>query len=139
MHGDEPRQRAYGREPLVAGDAAALPIVFQVVEEFADYGRGQSLDGHAIDGTAPVLAGKRQQEHQGIAVAGLSVPRQIAFCDQMLEEEAPNPWAEERVIFHNRLLSRTGRSAGWPPARVQASFGGTVGSIGDRDGQGKWR
>jgi len=44
---------------LVAGDAAALAIVFQVVEELADYRRRQILDGHVIDGAAPVFAGKR--------------------------------------------------------------------------------
>jgi hypothetical protein len=93
------------------------------------FGRREILHGHAIDGTASVFAGKWQHERQGVAVAGLSVPRQIAFCHKMFEEEAPNPWPEERVILHDRPLSRNGRSAGWPPAKVRASFEGNAGSI----------
>jgi hypothetical protein len=77
---------------LVAGDTVALAIVFQVVEELADDGRRQILNGHAIDGAPSVLAGERQQERQGVAVADLGIPSQIAFCHQMLEEEPPNPW-----------------------------------------------
>src|SRR5271165_66250 len=117
-----------GREPLVAGDTVALAIAFQVVEELADYRRRQILDGHAIDGTPSVLAGKRQQERQGIAVADLGVPSQIAFCHQMLEEEPPNPWPQERLILHDRPPSRTGEAL---TGRLQEfrSFGGSAGSI----------
>jgi hypothetical protein len=38
-----------------------LQVVFQVAEESADHGRRQILDGHAIDGTPSMLAGKWQQ------------------------------------------------------------------------------
>jgi hypothetical protein len=44
---------------LVAGDATAFSVEFQMVEEAADHRRGQMLDGHAIDGMASMLAGKR--------------------------------------------------------------------------------
>jgi hypothetical protein len=63
-----------------------------VAEESADHGWRQILDGHAIDGTPSMLAGKWQQERQRIAVADLGIPSQIAFRHQMLEEEPPNPW-----------------------------------------------
>ena len=88
------------------------------------------LDGHAIDGALSLLAGKRQQKRQGVAVADLRVPSQIAFCHQMLEEEPPNPWPQKRLILHDRPPSRTGRSADWPTARVPASSGGNAESIG---------
>jgi hypothetical protein len=89
--------RAFG-----CGWCHCISVAFQVIEEGADQGWGQILDGHAIDGLPSMLAGKRQQECQDIAVADLRVPGEIAFRHQMFEEEPPNPWPQERLILHDR-------------------------------------
>ena len=138
-HADEARQRMDGRKPLVAGDAAALAIMLQVVKEFANDCRGQVLHGHAIDSAAALFAGEWQQQHQSVAVAGLGVSGEIALGHQMLQQEPPNPRAQKALILHDRPPLRTGQSVGLPPGADPASFVGSVGSIGYRGGQGRWR
>src|SRR5271165_3093877 len=128
-----------GRKPLVAGDAAALAIMLQMVKEFSNDCRGQVLHGHAIDGTAALFAGEWQQQHQSVTVAGLRVAREIALGYQMLQQEPPNPRAQKAFILHDWPPLRTGQSVGLPPEADPASFVGSVGSIGYRGGQGRWR
>ena len=53
--------------------------------------RRQIFNGHAIDSDARLFAGEWQQQHQGVAIAGLSVSGKIAFGHQMLQKEAANP------------------------------------------------
>jgi hypothetical protein len=63
---------------------------------------GWILDGHAIDGLPSMLADKRRQECQDIAVADLRVPGEIASRHRMFDEEPSNQWLRWRFILHDR-------------------------------------
>jgi hypothetical protein len=107
-HANKARQRMDGREPLVAAECAALAVTLQMLEEDADNCRVQVFNGHAIDSDASLFADERQQQRQGVAVAGLSVSGEIA----LLQEEAANPRPQELFILHDRPPLRTAQSAG---------------------------
>src|SRR6516162_984772 len=128
-----------GRQPLVASDLTALAIALQVVQKLADDFRRQLFHGHAIDGAAYLLAGKRQQQCQRVAVAGLGVEGKIALGDQMFQQEPPDPRTKQALILHCRPPSRTEQSARWPPGGDPASSANSAGLNGYRCGQGRLR
>src|ERR1700733_5589883 len=110
------------RKPLVASDLAAFAVTLQVIKEVADNCRRQVLDGHAIDGAAPLSTGEWQQQRQSIAVAGLGVAGEIALGHQMFQQEPTNPRAQKAFILHARPPLRTGKSGNSPLAAGLASF-----------------
>jgi len=87
--------------PLVLSAAEALARYID--QELADDLRRQLFHGHSIHGAASLFAGKRQQQCQRVAVAGLGVAGKIALGDQMFQQEPPDPRTKQALILHGRL------------------------------------
>ena len=68
-----------------------------------------------------------EEQHQGIAVARLSVVGQVSFGDEVLEQKAADPWTEQQSIMHGvppHLHSL--RSGGRPVPTALASCSSNV-------------
>jgi hypothetical protein len=91
--GDEARHRVNSRETLVAGADGASPALFEMFEEAAQHVARQVEDIETIYRLVPLSGGIRQQQRERVAIASLRVPAQVAFLDEMIEEEALDPWA----------------------------------------------
>jgi hypothetical protein len=90
--GDEARHRMNGGEPLVACADGAFSVLFEMIEEAAQKLARQVKDIETIHRL--VLLGRSigQQQLERVAIAALRVPAQVAFLDQMIEEEAFDQW-----------------------------------------------
>src|ERR1700738_4992638 len=118
-----------GTQALVARHARAVPVPFQMVQELPHDRWGDVGNDHLVDGDAGTLACKWQEQCQRVAVARLRVAGKIAFTDQVLKEEAANPWTKQILVNHDGLRSpRTWRSADWLPEANPGSFADSAGS-----------
>jgi hypothetical protein len=61
-------------------------------EEAAQYIARQVEDIETIHWLVPLGCGIGHQQRQRIAIASLRVPAEVAFLDQMIEEESLDPW-----------------------------------------------
>ena len=102
--GDEAREGADRREPLVAGLHGAAAVVFEVVEELPYAPGREVLNRDPIDGLADPGANEGEEEGEGIAVALLRVAGEVALGDDVLGEEAAQPGAERAGLTHGLLL-----------------------------------
>ena len=64
-----------------------------MIEEAAQHVARQVEDIETIHWLVPLGGGIGHQKCEGVAMASLRVPAQVAFFDQMIEEEALDPWA----------------------------------------------
>src|SRR3954447_6943130 len=114
-------------QALIAGANPTSSGVFQVGKKQPYVLCAYIGDREPIDGFAQLSSDEWDQQGEGVPVAALSVPGQIPFTDQMLQEETTNPWAQQNSVIHGRLLlSRTIRSAGWLAAATPASLPGSA-------------
>jgi hypothetical protein len=81
------------RKTLVAGSDGASPALFEMFEEAAQHVARQVEDIETIYRLVPLSGGIRHKQRERVAIAALRVPAQVAFLDQMIEEEALDPWA----------------------------------------------
>ena len=81
-----------GSKPLVAGADAASSALLEMFEEAAQYVARQVEDIEAIHRLVPLGGDMGHQQRECVAIAALRVPAQVAFLDQMIEEEALDPW-----------------------------------------------
>jgi hypothetical protein len=73
-HANKARQRIDCAQALITSGAAAASILFEVIQEPPHDLRGEIFDRHPIDAASATSTGERQQQGQGVAIAGLSVP-----------------------------------------------------------------
>ena len=77
---------------------------------------GRDVDNRqAIDRDMCLSADERDEQCQRVTVAPLRVSREVALVDQMLQQKAPEPGPELRVIAHDD-----------PPGRRSVRSGGTL-------------
>src|SRR4051794_19821331 len=68
-----------------------------------------------------------RQFDERIGLAPLGVGREVALGDEVLEQEAPDPWPEQGVLSHGYPpFLRSARSAHWPLPAAQASCSGRL-------------
>ena len=90
--GDEARHRVNGRETLVAGADGASSALFEMIEEATQHVARQVEDIETIHRLVLLGGGIGHQQRERVAIASLRVPAQVAFLDQMIEEESLDPW-----------------------------------------------
>src|SRR5580704_19209083 len=91
------------RKPVVAGYAAASTNILHVIQEFAHDGGREILYRHPIDCAAAVFTGKREQQRQCVTITGLRIAGKVALAHQVFKQEASDPRAHQRLIFHEAL------------------------------------
>ena len=90
--GDESCHRVNCSETLVAGADGASSALFEMIEEAAQHLARQVEDIEPIHRLVLLGGGIGHQQRECVAIAALRVPAQVAFLDQMIEEEALDPW-----------------------------------------------
>jgi hypothetical protein len=74
----------------------------------------------AIDRFPGLLCDERDELAECVAIAVLGVAGEIAFGNDMLQQETPNPGAK-RLVGHEKDPWHNVRSAGLPRAAIPAS------------------
>ncbi len=92
VFGDESSHGMNGRKTLVAGSDGASPALFEMFEEAAQHVARQVEDIEAIHWLVPLGGGIGHQQRECVTIAALRVPAEVAFFDQMIEEESLDPW-----------------------------------------------
>jgi hypothetical protein len=87
-------------QPLVASGDAASPGGLNVGKKLANE-FGRHVDNReAVDRPIPCLADEGNQEGKGVAITVLGIAGEIAFGDDVFQQEPSNPWAEQLVVAH---------------------------------------
>ena len=73
-----------------------------------------------VDRFLGLLRDERDELSECISIAVLGVAGEIAFSDDMLQQETPNPGAK-RLVSHEKAPWRNVRSGGLPREAVLAS------------------
>ena len=103
------RQRMDGCEALVACGYAAPAGFLQMLQKLPDVFGRKMIYFKLIHGFVHLASDERDEQCQGIAIALLRISSQIAFANQMLEEETPHP-RPEPGLSHNAPSGRAYRS-----------------------------
>ena len=98
--GEEAREGADRRQPLVAGLHGAAAVILEMVEELAHAPCREILHRDPFNRFAGLAAYERQQEDEGVAVALLRVAGEVALGDDVFGQEAAQPGAEGAGITH---------------------------------------
>ncbi len=124
---NEARQRMDRGQSLVAGRHATLTPLLQVVKKQPDVLGRDVIDLKLIDCFVDVVGDKREQQHEGVAVTALGIPRQIPLAHQMFQEKAPDPRAKRGEISHDTSPHKhTVESVATLPGAALASSSGTL-------------
>ncbi len=100
---DEARERAYGRQSLIAGPGRATSIRLEMSEEL-QHPSGRDVRYHKpVHGLAHLPADEGQQQAEGVAIALAGVPSEIAFGNDVLAQEPAEPRAEGCEVRHADL------------------------------------
>jgi hypothetical protein len=97
---DKPSQGSYGGEPLVASGGAASPGGLDVGKKLADEFGRHIDDCELLDRAIPYLADEGNQEGNGVTITVLGIAGEIAFGDDVFQQEPSNPRAEQPVVAH---------------------------------------
>ena len=95
---DESREGVDRCQPLVPRRGRALALVFDVNQEPTNNVRRHVLHLQLIHCLTELFGRMRQEQGQGVAVAGLRVARQVEVRDEMLEKKAPDPRRHELLV-----------------------------------------
>src|SRR5439155_2649370 len=88
---DEAGQSMNGGQPLVASRNAAVSGSFDVTEKVSHQLRRHVDHRESIHWLVQVDRYKGNEQAQGIAVTAPRVAGEVAFADQVLEQESPDP------------------------------------------------
>jgi len=76
-----------------------LAVTLQVIKELADNRRRQALDGHAIDGAAPLVDWRMAATASEYRGSWPGCCGEIALGHQMLQQEPTNPRPRRHSFF----------------------------------------
>src|SRR5262249_53915452 len=115
VQADEVRQGADCCQALVARGGTTAPLLCQLAQE-GPYSIGREVfDPEPVEALAGAAGGERQEQAQRVAVAALGVAGQIAFADEVLKQEAPDPRTQQGGVSHGSPPSqRSARNRRWP-------------------------
>jgi hypothetical protein len=82
---------------------------------------GEIAHGQPIHRLVQLSTDEWQKKAEGVAVALAGVPSQIAFGDDVFDQEAPEPWAKGYEFRHPDLRPHSERSEEMPAAEAPAS------------------
>jgi hypothetical protein len=105
-----------GSKPLIAGPRRASTIFLEMSKELQHMLGGEIAHGEPIHRLAQFLADEWQEKAEGVTIALAGVSGQIAFGDDVLAQEAPEPWAKGYEITHPGVLPHNAQSAAMPAA-----------------------
>jgi hypothetical protein len=89
------------RQTLVPGSHAALPLLFELLEEAPNVIGGQGLDFETVDGLTGAAGSERQQKGERVAIAPLRVAGEVSLADEVLEQVPADPRTEQ-CVSHGR-------------------------------------
>src|SRR5580692_11689358 len=99
-----------------------------MIEEAAQHLARQVEDVETIHWLALLGGDIGQEQRERVSIAALGVPAQVAFLDQMIEEETLDPRAQQAGLRHAAPpVWRSVRSRDWPVEAVRWSWRGSVG------------
>ena len=73
---------------------------FQVLQELSNVIGREIFDSQLVDRLAKTAGGKRQEQAERVAVALLRVPGEVPLSDEVLQQEASHPRAEQGCVGH---------------------------------------
>jgi hypothetical protein len=91
VRGDEAGQRADGSQALIARGCRTMAHLLDMTQKTEDVRCADLLHRQLVKGLVALASDERQEKTQRIAVAQLRLTREIAFADEVLEEEAADP------------------------------------------------
>ena len=101
--GDEACEGANRSQALIAGLHGAAAVFLDMGEELQHAPGREVVHRKPVDRLAGLGAHERQQESEGVPIALLRVPGEVALGDNVFGQEAPQPGAECTRITHGRL------------------------------------
>jgi hypothetical protein len=120
MLADEARERTNGGKPLVARGDGAVTGDLDVGEKESDAISGDVDHMETVDRFPGLLRNERNELAKCISIAVLGVAGEIAFGDDMLQQETPNPGAKG-LIRHEKTPWRNVRNGGLPREAIRVS------------------
>ena len=108
---DEAEQRAQGGQALVAGSYGVAATLFEVAQEAACEVGINLFDGDLSGVGAVLLEQEAEQQQNGLAVTCLGAGAEVAFLDNVLEQEAADEGSEQVSAGHG-----VSPCLGWPGA-----------------------
>jgi hypothetical protein len=90
---DEAGKGADRRKTLIASSDGTAAILLEMREELQHQPGAEIAYGQAIDRLAQLAADEGQQQAEDVAITRAGVPGQIAFGNDVFDQEAPEPWA----------------------------------------------
>src|SRR5262245_6407065 len=100
-----------GSEPLLAGGESALARGFELGKKAANKIRRYIDQQEAVDGLFPFLGHERNEQAKCVAVAVLSIAREVALSDDMFQQNPSDPSPEQRAVTHEHTPRHSARIA----------------------------
>jgi hypothetical protein len=121
------------------GSGRTPAILLAMCKELQHMLGGEIAHGQPIHRLVQLSTDEWQKKAEGVAVALAGVPGQIAFGDDVLDQEAPEPWAKGYEFRHPDLRPHSERSEEMPAAEAPASSTDRPSGLPDRNGRARWR